>query len=127
MLRVRNRIKAEKVIERIRHALDLPLDVSVLQPYWKDKSLWECCCSIEITGASEAEIAFTCLILAHRLGNGWYVMGLGGNDPLLVFNGIFDVKRSPSVYVLGVDWAHFELTRSDRPSSTEVLSAEPPR
>ena len=127
MLRVRNRIKAESVLEKVRQAFDVPIDISVLEPYWKDENLWECWFSVEVTGGSDAEVAFTCLILAHRLGNGWYILGPGGRYTLQVFEGIFDVKQSPSVYIMGVDWASFSLVSSETgPSPQATADLAPP-
>ncbi len=114
LFRTRDRTKAEKLLERVRQAFDVPLDVSVFDPYWKDKDLWECSFAIEVTGLSQAEIAFTCLTLANRLGNGWYLLGPGGSNPLQVFEGIFNANRSSSVYIIGVDWASFSLAPRDR-------------
>jgi hypothetical protein len=108
-LRVRDRIKAEKSLERVRQALDVSLVVSVFEPYWKDKDLWECSFSIDVTGGSDADVAFTCLTLANRLGNGWYLLGPGGNYPLEVFEGILSVNHSSTAYIAGLDWASFSL------------------
>ena len=79
MFRIRDRIKAEKVLERVRQALDVPFELSVFEPYWKDKALWECSFSVKIAGGSDAEVAFACLTQANRLGN-WLVSPRSGRQ-----------------------------------------------
>ncbi len=113
LFRTRERTKAEKLLERVRHAFDVPIELSVFEPYWKDEDLWECSFSIKVAGGSDAEIAFTCLNLANRLGNGWYLLGPGGKDPLQIFEGIFNANSSSSVTIMGVDWASFSLAPRD--------------
>lgn len=101
------------MIERVRQALDVPLEVSVFEPYWKVQYLRECSFAIELAGGTDAEVAFTCLILANRLGNGWYILGPGRNDPLQVYVGDFNANRFSSIHIIGVDWASFSLAPGD--------------
>jgi hypothetical protein len=116
MFRVKNATKALRKLEEVRQAFGRDINVDASKRYWKDESLWEC--SVQVPGAtgSAAEIVFDCLVLAARLGNGWYVLGLGGDGGLDVFSGVFDANGSGRPHVAGLEWASFDFIppRTDR-------------
>jgi hypothetical protein len=87
------------------------IEVTGSERYWKDEALWDC--GLDIAGRSDraAEVAFDCLVLANRLGNGWYILGPGGAGELVVFEGVFDANRSGTPYLTGLEWASFSLCR----------------
>lgn len=116
LFRVKNQTKALRKIEEVRQAFGRDIEVSANERYWKDQSLWEC--SFRVLGAngSAADIVFDCLVLAARLGNGWYILGLGGDGGLQSFSGVFDQHRTGTPYITGLEWASFDMI----PPSTDT-------
>jgi hypothetical protein len=116
MFRVKDRTKALRKVEEVRQAFGRDIEFSTSERYWKDESLWDC--SVRVPGAngSAADLVFDCLVLAARLGSGWFIDGLGGDGGLAVFNGVFDASRSGRPHVAGLVWASFDLIapRSER-------------
>jgi hypothetical protein len=109
MFCVKNRTKALRKIEEVRQAFGRDIEVSASERYWKDESLWECSVQVQGANGSAADIVFDCLVLAARLGNGWYILGLGGDGGLQVFSGVFDANRSGRPHLTGLEWASFDL------------------
>ncbi len=116
LFRVKSQAKALRKIDEVRQAFGRDIEVSVCERYWKDESLWECSAQVPATNGSAADIAFDCLVLAARLGNGWYILGLGGDGRLQVFSGVFDANRSGRPHLTGLEWASFDLA----PPGTET-------
>src|SRR5438132_425023 len=109
MFRVKNRTKALRKIDEVRQAFGRDMGVSASERYGKDESLWECSVQVPGTNGSAADIVFDCLVLAARLGKGWYILGLGGDGGLQVFSGVFDAHRTGTPHVTGLEWASFDL------------------
>jgi hypothetical protein len=124
LFRVKNRTKAQRKIEEVRQAFGRGIEVTESKRYWKDESLWECSMSVQGESGSRADIVFDCLVLAARLGNGWYILGLGGDGGLQVFSGVFDAHQSGTPYVAGLEWASFDL---NPPSNMPALERHRPR
>jgi hypothetical protein len=116
LFRVKNPTKALRKIEEVRQAFGRDIEVSANERYWKDQNLWEC--SFQVVGAngSAAGIVFDCLVLAARLGNGWYILGLGGDGGLQSFSGVFDGHRTGTPCIMGLEWGAFDLV----PPSTDT-------
>jgi hypothetical protein len=109
MFRVKDRAKAVRRIEEVRRAFGRDIEVSTSERYWKDEGLWDCWVRVAAADGSAADLVFDCLVLAARLGSGWYIGGLGGDGGLAVFNGVFDASRSGRPHVAGLVWASFDL------------------
>jgi hypothetical protein len=109
MFRVKNREKAQRKIEEVRQTFGRDIEVSTSERYWEDESLWDCWVRVPGANGSPADLVFDCLVLAARLGSGWYIDGLGGDGDLAVFNGVFDASRSGRPHVSGLVWASFDL------------------
>jgi hypothetical protein len=110
LFRVKNQTKALlRKIEEVRRAFDRDIEVSAIERYWKNHDLWEC--SLHVVGAngSAADIVFDCLVHAARLGNGWYILGLGGDGGLQSFSGVFDGHRTGTPCIMGLEWGSFDL------------------
>jgi len=116
LLRVKNGYKADRKIEEVRQLFARDTETTTSERYWKDKALWDC--RLETPGVTgyAAEVAFDCLVLASRLGNGWYLLGPGGTGDLEIFEGVFDVHRTGTPYDMGLEWASFSLN----PRATEA-------
>jgi hypothetical protein len=109
MFRVKNHEKALRKIEEVRQTFGRDIELSTSERYWKDESLWDCWVRVPGANGSAADLVFDCLVLAARLGSGWYIDGLGGDGDLAVFNGVFDASRSGRPHVSGLVWASFDL------------------
>jgi hypothetical protein len=111
LFRVKTKEKASQKLEEVRQTFGRELEVLTNERYWKDPTLWDCSITTPAAGSSPAEIAFDCLVLAARLGNGWYLLGPGGGGDLQVFSGVFNAppRGSGTCYIKGLDWASFDL------------------
>ena len=111
LFRLETKEKASRKLEEVRQTFGRELKVLTNERYWKDPTHWDCTMTTPAVGNSPAEIAFDCLVLAARLGNGWYVLGPGGQGDLQTFSGVFNAppRGSGSSYLSGLDWASFDL------------------
>jgi hypothetical protein len=109
LLRVKNRIKADRKIEEVRRLFARDIEVTVSERYWKDEALWDCGLNTPVGSGDAAEVAFDCLVLANRLGNGWYIRGPGGAGEMVVFAGVFDAHQTGTAYLAGLEWASFSV------------------
>lgn len=114
LLRVKNRSKADRTIDEVRRLFAREVALTECVRYWKDDSLWDCSFRTAGGRGSPADLVYDCLVLAGRLGNGWFLVGPGGDGALTVFDGVFDVNRSGQAGILGLEWASFCLSVSDR-------------
>ncbi|MGE7932564.1 hypothetical protein [Viridibacillus arvi] len=96
--------KAQKVIKRVKQEIG---DVKVLslQPYWKDKALFELNCNTSLMIEEPAKSVFEVLQLTNQIGNNINVIGptIYENNRV-VFEG---VCSSPNV--VGIHWFHFRI------------------
>ncbi|QEH38756.1 hypothetical protein OJF2_73620 [Aquisphaera giovannonii] len=109
LFRVKDRDKAHRRVEEVRRVLAREIEATRIERYWKDEAFWDCNLNTPGVAGHAAEVAFDCLMLANRLGNGWYLLGPGGQGELVVFEGVFDVRTSGRPYVPGLEWASFSL------------------
>ncbi len=122
MFRVKNQAKALRKIEEVRQAFGREIEFSASERYWKDESLWDCSVQVPAADGSAAEVVFDCLVLAARLGNGWYILGLGGDGDPLVLSGVFDSHQTGIRHISGLEWASFDLF--PRREASELTQAD---
>jgi hypothetical protein len=122
--RVKNHTKALRKIDEVRRAFGRDLKIAVDERYWKDKNLWECSFWVEGADGSAADVVLDCLVLAARLGNGWYVLGLGGDGAVENFGGVLNGSQGGRPHIMGLEWASFDLISprtEGEPSRAPVL------
>jgi hypothetical protein len=97
------------MIEKVRQAFGRDLEMTTDERYWKDRNLWEY--SFWVLGAhgSAAEVVFDCLVLAARLGNGWYILGLDARRGPESMSGVFEEHQGGKPCIIGLEWASFDL------------------
>jgi hypothetical protein len=113
MFRLKDHAKALRKIEQVRQAFGRLIEVSGCERYRKDQGLWDCNVHIRAHAGSAAEVVFDCLVLAARLGTGWYIVGPGEDGSYSVFDGVFNVSQSGRPHVSGLEWGNFSLYRTD--------------
>lgn len=123
MFRVKDRHKAQRRIEEVQKAFDVDVKVRTCKQYWELPELWECSLDTPESDRAVHEAVFDCLVLANRLGNGWYLLGPLVKDGILgIFDGIFDVQKNSSTpYVAGLEWGSFSII-SHRSEETPTLA-----
>lgn len=110
MFRVKDRRKARGRIVEVRKAFGIDLEVTTCEQYWKLPELWECSVTGPECDRAVPEAAFDCLLLANKLGNGWYLLGpLVRDGALVVFTGVLDVRNSSTPYIPRLEWGSFSV------------------
>ncbi len=75
-LRVTTGAKCEKAIEKIRHALGLPLEIGLMEPYWKDKqNLYKVLATTCVDAASTTDAFYRIMKAANGVARFWTVNG----------------------------------------------------
>ncbi|WP_251407926.1 MULTISPECIES: hypothetical protein [Paenibacillus] len=116
MLRVKNEIKAKKLINQIESIIGQKVMNVSVERYWKDDELMEANFVTHFTDdMTEAEATVVSLQLVHNLGYRWsvgypgYVNVSGHDQPVWNFEGICNKTR-----ITGVEWVLINLfTRTD--------------
>jgi hypothetical protein len=110
LFRVKDLHKAQGRVEAVCQTLGVELAVTVCEQYWKIPELWECSLVSKDEEKPLPVAVFDCLMLASQLGNGWYVQGpLVNSSALAIFEGVFDLQKSSTPHVAGLEWGSFSI------------------
>jgi hypothetical protein len=111
MLRVNDRRALDKCLARILPLVGDGVEVGDCKSYWKDPDLWECNLVSPVAVGSTAEQVLACLLIAMRLGTGWYILGSLSDESADGFSGVFNAKGqgSASGAAIGLEWASFDF------------------
>lgn len=103
-IKAKSKEKAQKVIKRVKQEIG-DIEVVSLQPYWKDKTLFELNCETSLMIEEPEKSVFEVLQLSNQIGYDINVIGPTINENNRVeFEG---VCSSPNV--VGIHWFHFRI------------------
>jgi hypothetical protein len=118
MFRVDTREQAERELAIASELSGLSLQPGVCERYYKIPELWRCTATAAFTAGSVAEQVTQSLLIANRLGIGWYCLGpyLRDDGTLEHFEGIYNMSGS-NTKMPGLEWANFEVDCTPRDAS----------
>jgi hypothetical protein len=115
LFRVKNEAKALGRLTAAGKRLGQPITPKSVERYWKIPELYDCHFELALSAKTPEAAIAEVLLLAHGLGNGWYVLGPSLNGQCLtVFDGVFGVDSAGTPYVAGLDWGSFSVMTGER-------------
>lgn len=110
MFRVKDLRKAQVRVEKVREAFGTEVEVRSCNQYWKLPELWDCQLETGEMDKPIPEAICDCLLLAGKIGNGWFLLGpLIKDGVLVVFKGVFGTQNSGTPYIAGFEWGSFSI------------------
>jgi hypothetical protein len=120
-LKVSSPAKAEKLVPRLIEVVGLPLSVTGIERYWKDKSLFKVSAHVELRAVSPPDAFYTVMQAASRLAGSWTIAGPHGDDDFWEFGG---TASQGTLRLPGVDSVVFNASFAPTPAEDYSHIAE---